>query len=87
MSLYLILIATISGIAFCIYLLDKLFAKMGTWRVPELWLLSVAIAGGAAGALLAMTLFRHKTRHKKFTILVPIALVVQIVVFAVILFD
>ena len=87
MSLYLTLIATISGIAFCIYLLDKLFAKMGTWRVPELWLLSVAIAGGAAGALLAMTLFRHKIRHKKFTILVPLALVVQIVVFAVILFD
>ncbi|MBS6511534.1 MAG: DUF1294 domain-containing protein, partial [Clostridiales bacterium] len=39
---------------------------------------SVRPLGGAAGMLLAMHLFRHKTQHRKFTILVPLALFLQL---------
>ena len=42
---------------------------------------SLAAVGGSAGALLAMHLFHHKTRKKKFTIGVPLMLLVQIALF------
>lgn len=47
-------------------------------RTPEATLLLLAALGGTLGALLAMHLFRHKTRHRKFTIGVPAMLVVQV---------
>ncbi|WP_288174611.1 DUF1294 domain-containing protein [Acidaminococcus sp. CAG:542] len=36
--------------------------------------------GGSVGALLAMFLFRHKTKHLKFTIGVPVILGLQVFV-------
>lgn len=59
-------------IAFVLYGADKLFAKRGTRRVPERTLLGLAALGGAFGALLGMYFFRHKTRHRNFTLLVPL---------------
>ena len=55
-------------------------------RTPEATLLLLAALGGSAGALLAMHLFRHKTRHKKFTIGVPVMLVAQVVLAVFVLF-
>ena len=74
---YLIII---NVIAFFAYGIDKIKAKKGRWRTPESVLLLLAFMGGAAGALAGMLLFRHKTQHKKFTILVPMMLVVWCVV-------
>ena len=48
---------------------------------PCLDALTLAAVGGSAGALLAMHLFHHKTRKKKFTIGVPLMLLVQIALF------
>lgn len=47
-------------------------------RTPEFTLLLLAALGGTLGALLAMHIFRHKTRHLKFTLGVPVMLVVQV---------
>ena len=74
---YLIIISIITLFA---YGIDKLKAKRGSWRTPEAVLLLLALIGGVAGALTGMLLFRHKTKHKKFTILVPMMLVVWCVV-------
>ena len=63
--------------AFVVYGLDKLSAKLRSWRVPELWLLALAAVGGSVGAYLAMHLFRHKTLHWKFRLGVPLLFVVQ----------
>lgn len=41
---------------------------------PEVWL---AVAGGSIGALGAMCLFRHKTRHLKFILGIPAILLLQ----------
>lgn len=63
--------------ALILYLSDKLRAKQGRWRIPEATLLFSAVLGGSAGALFGMLLFRHKTQHRRFAILVPLLLLLQ----------
>lgn len=67
-------------IVFLIYAYDKTNAVKRQWRIPESTLILLAIAGGGLGAILGMYLIRHKTRHLKFKLLVPLALVVQLAV-------
>ncbi len=63
-----------SLLAFALYSIDKVKAKHGQWRIPERTLILLAYLGGAAGAWIGMQVFRHKTQHTKFRVLVPIAL-------------
>ena len=59
-------------------LADKLKAKRGAWRIPEKTLLGVAAAGGSIGSLIGMYTFRHKTKHIKFTVGIPLILILQL---------
>ena len=68
----------INLLTFLAFGIDKWKAKRGRWRVPEATLMMMAALGGSVGALLGMRVFRHKTQHKKFTIGVPLILLVQI---------
>ena len=52
--------------AFAVYALDKSRARRGAWRISEKTLLLCGFLCGAAGALAAMQLLRHKTRHTYF---------------------
>lgn len=61
-------------VAFLVYGLDKLKAMNHWRRIPEVLLLSLSFLGGGMGSLMAMSLFRHKTRHALFRILVPLFL-------------
>lgn len=70
--------AAANVIAFALYGMDKWKAKKDKWRVPESTLLGIALLGGSLGALLGMQLFRHKTKHWKFKILVPVFLLLHI---------
>jgi len=45
---------------------DKIVAGTGRTRVPENVLLALTFAGGTIGALVGMTLFRHKTTSSRF---------------------
>ena len=74
----LVLLAAMNLLAFILYGVDKLKAKKGAWRIPEATLLLVAALGGSLGALLGMELFRHKTKHWQFKILVPLFLILHI---------
>ena len=58
--------------------LDKWKAKKRAWRIPEAPLLLVSALGGAAGALIGMHLFRHKTRHWYFLYGIPAMLAVHL---------
>ena len=69
----------INILTFLIYGIDKWKARRGKWRIPEGTLIWLAIAGGSIGALLGMSLFRHKTQHRKFTLGIPAILLVQVV--------
>ena len=62
----LIFFAAVSIAAFFAYGVDKRRARRGKWRTPEAVLLWLGFFGGAAGALLGMSLFHHKTRHWYF---------------------
>ena len=73
---YLILI---NAAAFLLMLLDKWKARRGAWRIPEATLLGIALLGGSIGAIAGMNLFRHKTKHLKFSIGLPVILALQIV--------
>jgi uncharacterized membrane protein YsdA (DUF1294 family) len=63
---------------FLVMTADKLFAKTNTWRVPENNLLGIAAIGGSIGVWAAMYIVRHKTKHAKFVIGVPVILAVQV---------
>ena len=57
---------------------DKRKARKNAWRIPEATLMGAAALGGSLGALLGMGLFRHKTKHPKFFIGIPVLLALQI---------
>ena len=72
----------VTGITFLTYGYDKLIAGSGATRVPERVLLTLAFAGGTAGALLGMRLFYHKTSKESFLERFWLVVAVQIVVAA-----
>lgn len=80
--LYYLLAVNIA--AWILYGLDKWKAKSGKRRISERTLLLTALAGGSAGALSGMLLFRHKTRKPRFMIGVPVMFVADCVLLAVI---
>lgn len=73
----LLYLAIINLVAYIIMGVDKSRSKAGTWRVPEKHLLLIALGGGAVGILLAMRVFKHKTRHTRFTMLIPVMLLLH----------
>lgn len=67
-------------LAFFLYGIDKRKAAKGQWRISEGTLLGIAFIGGSIGAWIAMQLFRHKTKHWSFRLLVPLFFVMQVAV-------
>jgi uncharacterized membrane protein YsdA (DUF1294 family) len=63
---------------FLIMLIDKQRAVHKEWRISEKTLMGISILGGSIGMLIGMSTFRHKTKHKKFTIGIPFILLMQI---------
>lgn len=74
-SCYLIII---NIIAFLLMYIDKVKAIKHEWRIKESTLMGFAIFGGSVGGFLGMKIFRHKTKHPKFYIGIPIILIVQL---------
>ncbi len=72
------IILAVNVFVFLLYVVDKLLAKAGWWRVPERVLLITAAGGGALGAIVAMVTARHKTNKLWFRIGVPLLLILQI---------
>ena len=76
--IYLVII-NVAGLAFM--LADKIKAQRGAWRISEATLMTIATIGGSFGSFLGMQLFRHKTRHAKFTVGIPILMVAHVILF------
>lgn len=67
----------ISVVTVIITIADKLLSKTDKRRVPEKTLLLLGILGGAIAEYVCMKVIRHKTKHKKFMIGLPVIIVLQ----------
>ena len=85
MKILLVYRLIINAAAFLLMLVDKFKAKRNLWRIPESTLIGSAVIGGSVGALLGMYAVRHKTKHLKFTIGIPVILAVHVIAAAVLL--
>ena len=78
MKYVIIYLLIVNVITFLLYGFDKWKAKRDKWRVPEKTLLMFAVVGGTIGAFAGMQVFRHKTKHAKFVIGVPLIFILQV---------
>ena len=78
MQYFLIYLLLVNAAGFLLMLIDKWKARHNRWRIPEATLMWVAALGGSVGSLLGMYTVRHKTKHPKFTVGIPLILVAQI---------
>ena len=68
----------INALGMLLMIVDKSRARKRLSRISEVNLFTIAILGGSFGILFTMILIRHKTRHKKFSIGLPLIIVCQI---------
>ena len=80
MKYILIYFVLMNLVTFFIFGLDKRKAKKHAYRIPEKTLFLLAVAGGSIGAETGMLYFRHKTKHARFLIGIPLIIVLQILV-------
>ena len=78
-KILLVYLLLVNATGFLLMLVDKYKAKRNLWRIPESTLIGIALIGGSIGAIAGMKLFRHKTKHAKFYIGLPVILAIQIV--------
>jgi len=81
-AIYLLII---NAVGFLLMLIDKWKARKNRWRIPEATLFLVAAVGGSIGSLIGMYTVRHKTKHIKFIVGMPLILAAQIIAFILIL--
>lgn len=77
-ELLLLYLLLINALGFALMLADKWKARKNLWRIPEATLMTDAALGGSVGSLLGMYTVRHKTKHRKFTVGIPLILGLQL---------
>ncbi len=73
-------IVIMSLLGFILMGVDKERAKRKAYRIPERTLFVVAFLGGGIGSYVGMYGFRHKTKHTKFLLLIPLAAILYLLV-------
>ena len=68
--IYLVLI---NAVAFALMLADKHKARKNLWRI------TAALLGGSLGAIAGMYAARHKTKHLRFSVGLPVILALQVI--------
>lgn len=71
--------AVINLLALALMGFDKHQARADGRRVAERTLFLTAFIGGSVGAIAGMYLFRHKTKHLRFVIGLPVILLIQLI--------
>jgi uncharacterized membrane protein YsdA (DUF1294 family) len=82
----IIYLLIISAVAVFITLLDKYKAVNHKWRIPEATLLTVGLLGGSFSMYITMKIIRHKTKHLKFMVGLPIEILLDAIIIAVFLY-
>ncbi|MCQ2513714.1 MAG: DUF1294 domain-containing protein [Ruminococcus sp.] len=79
LKIFLIYMIVINFIAIIVTIHDKKSAMKNKWRVPERTLLIVSGLGGSVMMFFTMKVIRHKTKHLKFMLGIPIIFILQCV--------
>ena len=77
MDYVLIWFAITSVVAVIVTVYDKIAAKATTRRISEKSLMLIGLSGGALAMLITMLIIRHKTRHIKFMLGLPIEILLH----------
>ena len=85
-KLVLIYLAVISLVSVITTAWDKFCAKRDMWRVPEKTLLILSALGGSVAMYITMKTIRHKTKHPKFMVGIPVIIFLQAAVIAVLIY-
>ncbi len=76
-KILIIWVAVMSVVAVIATVSDKIKSKLHSWRTPEAVLLGISALGGSLAMLLSMLVFRHKTKHAKFMVGIPVIIILQ----------
>lgn len=63
-----------------ITIIDKKRAENNGWRTPEKTLLTLALLGAALPEYVTMKKIRHKTKHSKFMIGLPVIMLLHLII-------
>ena len=69
----------ISLVSVVITIYDKVMAVRHKYRIPEKTLLIFSAMGGSLAMYITMQMIRHKTKKLKFTLGIPVIMILQIV--------
>lgn len=81
MKIFIIYLILVNIMSFMMMYIDKNRAINHKRRIPERDLFLFAIIGGSVGTFFGMEIFRHKTKHLKFVIGIPLILIIQVIIF------
>ena len=72
-------LAVISVISIIVCIWDKKISKKNKveLRIPEAVLLLLSALGGSVAMFITMLIFRHKTKHVKFMLGIPVIMALQ----------
>lgn len=79
LSIFLAYIAIMSIISIVVCIYDKKISKKNRveLRTPEKTLLLLSALGGSVAMYITMLIIRHKTKHFKFMVGIPVIMVLQ----------
>ena len=77
-KVFIIYMLAISLLAVIVTIIDKKRAIKHKYRIPERTLIVISALGGSVAMLITMNIIRHKTKHLKFMVGIPIIIIVQI---------
>ena len=82
LKILLAYIAVISIVSIIVCIYDKAISKKNRveLRIPEKVLLILSAIGGSVAMFVTMLLIRHKTKHVKFMLGIPLIIIVQIAI-------
>ena len=76
--LFIAYLVIINSCLFVMMAADKHRARRGKRRIPEARLFLFALLGGSIGGIAGIYCFRHKTKHKSFTLGFPAILILEL---------
>ncbi len=71
-------LAVINIIGIIVTIHDKVAAKKNKWRISEKTLFVLSSIGAGISVYITMHIIRHKTKHKRFMIGIPVILIVEL---------